>query len=177
MPYAVNGQISQAPLEGGIPIYDEQYQEALAGVLKGWVVSIDGGFSVAAPVEPEPEPTPEPTLDELASSAMSRINGAYQAEMNEILRAYPEAETLTWDKQEQEARKWSADNTAATPLLDAIAQGRGMDKTELVSRVIAKADAWIAASGLATGKRQALEDEITAALAADDRAAIEAIKW
>src|SRR5699024_8211466 len=114
---------------------------------------------------------PETPIDDLAASAMSRINAGYQAEMSEILRAYPNAETLTWDKQEEEARKWIADNTAATPLLDAIAQGRSMDKAELVSRVIAKADAWIAASGLATGKRQALEDEISAALATDDRAA------
>lgn len=133
-------------------------------------------LGIEPPEDALTEAPPAP-IDKIAASAINRINADYQAEMSEILRAYPEAETLTWDKQEEEARKWSADNTAATPLLDAIAQGRSMDKAELVSRVLAKADAWIAASGLATGKRQALEDEISASLAAEDREAIETIKW
>lgn len=30
MPYAASGQISQSPIEGGIEITAEQYQEALA---------------------------------------------------------------------------------------------------------------------------------------------------
>lgn len=118
-----------------------------------------------------------PAISDLASLAMARINSDYQAEMNEILRDYPEAETLTWDKQEEEARRWAADSSASTPLLDAIAQGRDMDKDELVSRVLAKADAWIAASGLSTGKRQALEDEINEAIKSEDREKLEVIAW
>ena len=64
MPYAANGQISQSPIEGGIEITAEQYQEALAGILRGEVVSIDGGFSVAPKPEPEPQPEPEPLTPE-----------------------------------------------------------------------------------------------------------------
>lgn len=74
MPYAANGEISQAPIEGGIPISDEQYQEALAGVLKGWVVSIDGGFSVEPPAEePAPEPEPDPTPEEALAMERARM--------------------------------------------------------------------------------------------------------
>lgn len=65
MPYAADNQISQSPIPGGIEITQEQYAEALAGMLEGKVVSIDDGFSVAFPPEPEPEPEPEPTTDEL----------------------------------------------------------------------------------------------------------------
>lgn len=59
MPYAKNGQISTEPIEGGIEITAEQYDEALAGMLAGRVVSVDEGFAVIDPPEPEPqEPTP-----------------------------------------------------------------------------------------------------------------------
>src|SRR5690606_32701440 len=63
MPYAANGIISRSPIEGGIEITEDQYQQALEGMLEGKVVSIDGGFSVdfpPAPVDPDPVPEPEP---------------------------------------------------------------------------------------------------------------------
>jgi len=120
------------------------------------------------------ERDPAEVLEEQRAAAMMRVNSGYEAEMNEILRQYPQAETLTWDKQEREARAWSADDTALTPYVDAIAEGRDMDKAELVTRIVAKADAWIQASGLATGKRQALEDQISAA---DSVESLNAIAW
>lgn len=72
MPYAHNGQISQAPIEGGIEISEQQYQEALAGMLDGKEVTIDGGFLVDFP--PEPEPTPE-DAGPLVPSQVSRAQG------------------------------------------------------------------------------------------------------
>lgn len=120
-----------------------------------------------------PEPAP-PTLEEAKAEKVMDINMAYESELSSILDKYPDVETKTWDKQESEARAWLADNSADTPLLDALAQGRQMDMAELVSRVIAKADAWVALSGAATGKRQRLEDEIEAATTVED---VDAIVW
>jgi hypothetical protein len=64
MPYASNGKISSAPIEGGIEISPEQYRQALAAMLEGKEVSIEDGQMVLRdppkPKEPEPEPTPEP---------------------------------------------------------------------------------------------------------------------
>ncbi|MCG7598901.1 hypothetical protein MHM84_03820 [Halomonas sp. McH1-25] len=111
-------------------------------------------------------------LEQAKADATVRINAGLSAEMHAILADYPDAETKTWDKQESEARAYQADATASTPLIDAIATARSMDKTELVSRIIAKADAWIAASGAATGKRQKLEDQIAAATTIDEANAI-----
>lgn len=73
MPYAHDGQISQSPIDGGIEITQEQYQEALAGMLIGKVVTIEGGFAVVDPPEvsepvPEPEPIPEPAHKTVFSS-------------------------------------------------------------------------------------------------------------
>lgn len=113
-------------------------------------------------------------LEQRRADKLQEINDAYQTELDAILNDYPNAETKTWDKQESEARAWDADNTSPTPLLDAVADGRNMDKAELVQRVLAKADAWIALSGKATGKRQRLEDEISSAATLD---ALDAIQW
>ncbi len=61
MPYAAEGQISQAPIEGGIEITDAQYADGLAGMVAGQLVTIKGGFAVIDPPEPEyPDPIPEP---------------------------------------------------------------------------------------------------------------------
>ncbi|WP_404463101.1 hypothetical protein LG331_09995 [Vreelandella aquamarina] len=121
-----------------------------------------------------PAKTPAELLAEAQAAKLAEINDAYQSELDAVLNEYPNAETKTWDKQEAEARAWDADNEAPTPLLDAVAAGRNMDKAELVQRVLAKADAWIALSGQATGKRQSLEDEISKAKTLD---ALDAIYW
>jgi len=123
---------------------------------------------------PVVERDPAEVLEEQKLAAAKRVNSGYQAELNAILSDYPDAETKTWDKQEAEARAYQADSAAPTPLIDAIATARDMDKAELVQRVIAKADAWIALSGAATGKRQALEDAIAEA---ETLQVVEGIRW
>ena len=132
----------------------------------GWIY--DGG-EFSAP--------PETPIAETADQAIARINAGYQAQMGKILNEYPQAETLTFDKQEREARQWQADNSVATPYIDAMLAERPLDKVELVARILNKADAFTTASGMATGKRQRLEDEIKTALVAEDRAALESITW
>ena len=96
------------------------------------------------------------------NNQLALINQHCQNELNVLTNTYPSGEVSTFDKQETEARAYLADNAAATPLLDALAFGRGIDKTELIDRVIAKADVFSAASGAIIGKRQKLEDELNA---------------
>lgn len=102
-------------------------------------------------------------LDNAKAEKLAEINEGYEAVVRQLMPTYPDSERLTFDKQESEARAWQADNGAATPLLDALAAGRQMDKAELVQRVIAKADAFSAATGMLTGQRQRLEDALDAA--------------
>mgnify|MGYP001157020053 CR=1 FL=1 len=87
------------------------------------------------------------------------------------------AETLTFDKQEREARQWQTDNSVTTPYIDAMLAERPLEKAELVGRILAKADAFTMASGMATGKRQRLEDELKAAVAVNNQRTIEKLKW
>lgn len=66
MPYAANGQIATDKFEGSIKITTTQYEEALEGMCNGLIVTIDGGFKVSAPAEPEPPELTPPTPEELA---------------------------------------------------------------------------------------------------------------
>lgn len=121
-------------------------------------------------------------LEDVADAAMDRINAGYTRTMATILVEYPDAETLSFDKQEREARNWSewqesGGTEPATPYLDAMLAERPIGKAELAGRIITKADAFVAAHGNATGRRQRLEDEIKAARQAEDRDALEAIDW
>ncbi len=116
---------------------------------------------------------PEPhKLDELKAIKLNEINILYQQSIATLTPTYPDDERLTFDKQEQEARAWLADNSTSTPFIDALAAGRQMNKAELVGRIIAKADAFAIASGLLTGQRQRYEDMLDAASTADAVAAI-----
>lgn len=116
---------------------------------------------------------PEPhKLDELKAIKLNEINILYQQSIATLTPTYPDDERLTFDKQEQEARAWLADNSTSTPFIDALATGRQMDKAELVSRIIAKADAFALTSGSLTGQRQRYEDLLDVAETADAVAAI-----
>ena len=115
---------------------------------------------------------PEPELPGLKAIKLNEINALYQQAIATLTPTYPDDERLTFDKQEQEARAWLADNSTPTPFVDALAAGRQMDKAELVSRIIAKADAFALASGSLTGQRQRYEDMLDAAETAEDVAAI-----
>lgn len=57
MAWGISGQISREPIEGGIEISDEQYADALAGMLDGKVIAVvDGVLSIEEPALPEPSP-------------------------------------------------------------------------------------------------------------------------
>lgn len=111
-------------------------------------------------------------MDELKAAKLNEINTAYQQAIADFMPIYPDGERLTFDKQEQEARAWLADNSTPTPFVDALAAGRQMDKAELVSRIISKANAFAVASGLLTGQRQRYEDMLDVASTVEDVAAV-----
>lgn len=115
---------------------------------------------------------PEKPFSQLKIEKLNEINAAYQQAIATLTPTYPDDERLTFDKQEQEARAWQADNSTSTPFVDALASGRQMDKAELVSRIIAKADAFAIASGSLTGQRQRYEDLLDAAETAEEVEAI-----
>lgn len=126
---------------------------------------------VLTPVTRTPEEEAE-RLKAIKANKLAEINNAYQQAIATLTPTYPDDERLTFDKQEAEASAWLADNSTPTPFVDALASGRQMEKAELVSRIIAKADAFALASGSLTGQRQRYEDMLDVAETAEAVAAI-----
>lgn len=112
------------------------------------------------------------TLEELKAAKLTEINTGCQRMLDRLTATYPAAELLTFDKQEAEARALLADPEAATPFLTPLAAARGLETAELARKVIAKADAFTAASGHVIGLRQKDEDRLKAAQSVEDVAAI-----
>lgn len=91
----------------------------------------------------------------------AEINEGCEAALAALTATYPDRELLTFDKQEAEARAYLSDpSSATTPILTAIAQGRGIPVDELAQKIIAKADAFALASGALIGQRQWYEDAL-----------------
>jgi len=59
MPYAADDQISTDPIEGGIEITQQQYQDALAAMLNGKEVVVENGQMVLRDPPPQEETQPE----------------------------------------------------------------------------------------------------------------------
>lgn len=109
-------------------------------------------------------PFQAPAIDQLIANKLASIASSCEAEMIALTGGYPDAEILSWSKQEMEARAYMLDNAASTPLIDALATARGIAKLDLAERIIAKADAFASYSGALIGKRQGLEDQLQALL-------------
>lgn len=107
------------------------------------------------------------------AAKLATANAQCDTRINAMTASYPATELLTFGKQEMEARAFIADALAATPLLNALSSKRGVAKTELANRIIAKADAFAAYTGAVVGRRQALEDALAAAKTQADLDAID----
>ncbi len=103
---------------------------------------------------------PEEKSQAAKDAKLAEINAAADRAMTLLTATYPEAELLTFDKQESEARAYFADPTVPTPPLSALAQARGVELPERARRGLVKADAFAVASGYIIGQRQALEDRL-----------------
>ena len=140
-----------------VEITEAEHAALLEGQAQGKrIVADENGY----PVLQDP---PALTLDEAKQVKLAEINAVCDAEIGAIKATYPDTEVMSWDKQEREARALVLDATADTPLIDAIASARGIDRVELANRIIAHADQFATASGASLGKRQKLKDEINAA--------------
>lgn len=154
--------------DGALEVSDELFFQTINETDGVWVL-VEGSvvkFPFAAP-----------TLAELKKSQLTEINDEFKKAMQPIIDGIPDIELKSWQKQEDEARSYIADHLAHTPLIDSIASGRSVDKAELVTRIIAKADLFAGISGTLIGRRQALEDELNAFPESATPEDIAAITW
>nr|WP_155419477.1 hypothetical protein [Chromobacterium subtsugae] len=143
-----------------------------------WASQAQGDMMVRAGAV-QPYLAPQTTPEQLRAVQHAALRADCDQELAALRQSYPEREADSWPQQEREARDLAANPMAPTPLLNAIAQARGLAVAELASRVRAKADAYAAAAGKIIGRKQALIDQLDAVdLAAPDPAArLSAIHW
>jgi hypothetical protein len=71
-------------------------------------------------------------------------------------------EVATWEEQKREALAYTADNTASTPMLDILSAGRGIEKSELVTKVLANVESYKTILANLLLEQQLLEDRVRA---------------
>ena len=149
------------------PLEPEAYEEEVAPYVALWQAEKARREKAAAEAAEKYN-----SLANTKARKIAEINADCDAALAALTASYPSSELLTFDKQEAEARALLADPGAATPFLTPLAAARGMTVEELAQKVIAKADAFTAASGYVIGLRQKDEDRLKAAQTVEDVAAI-----
>lgn len=101
-------------------------------------------------------------IKQIAVESQACINAAAAVDL------VPEFERASWPKQAEEARAWSVDKSAATPMLDGIAASRGVPADELKAAALRKTIAYEKLVAHFGGQRQALQKKIEAAKTQDE---------
>jgi hypothetical protein len=156
MPYAAENQISMSPIEVGIEITQEQYQEALAGIMSGQIVTVAGGFAVIDRPEPEPEPepelTPEEQLAQAKQAATQKVLGCINAFLNRFTDGVPSAEVASWATKAVEAEKVLSGGTSA--MIEAEAVVLGISEQALSENIQSNASAYAVIVSQVSGLRR-----------------------
>lgn len=163
-------------------------------LVRVWSVPVDyreDGLFVAVILPGEPDEVPACALGDTvylgelkyAAADSHKLEAAKVAKLVELsagcelalaalTSTYPPGELQSWPQQVQEASGLQLDPKAATPLLSAIAEVRGLTVEDLADRVQSKAVGYAAYSGAIIGKRQAAEDLLDKAESLEEVAGI-----
>jgi len=104
------------------------------------------------------EPAPILTLDEQKLEKIKQLQDKYQQEYDDYLDQYPKREVDSFSIKQAEALAYNLDNTAPTPIIDAIVAGSTSTKADYVASVIAK----VTALATQEGEMVAIRDSIKA---------------
>ena len=119
---------------------------------------------------------PQPTFEELVAAKRAEIWGAGDAILATVKENFTQAEIESWSKQEQGAKDIQAGdtNTEAAQFVAAIAQGRGINVSVLVTKILMNVESYGVLSAAVIGEQQRLDDLIKIATTQAD---LEAIVW
>ncbi len=107
-------------------------------------------------------------LARLAAHVTTKLNEKFESESVVVRNGYTESAVATFDQQKEEAVSYTSDSSASTPMLDALASTRGIDKDILVERILDKAGLYSSTMGLLLGMSQKIEDMIDVAVDDED---------
>lgn len=116
----------------------------------------------------EGHPNPQSIIDQYnpwpteKPKRQREIDELFTADTATLMAAYPDFESVTWARQEKEARAFLADNSAVTPMLSIIATVSGQSVADLAAKVVQNADNFHAAIAVMIGKRYKARAQIDA---------------
>jgi hypothetical protein len=70
------------------------------------------------------------------------IADRFSEKMKNLIVDASDLETATWEEQKREALLYQSDNTVSTPLIDILAAGRGIDKSDLVTKILTNVESY-----------------------------------
>jgi hypothetical protein len=91
------------------------------------------------------------------------VNQAFNRAAEALTAGYPAAEIDTWHDQKIEALAWHANNSVATPYIDALASYRGIPRLLYLEKTVAKVLAFTEKAQRLVGTRQKYADQIALA--------------
>ena len=109
------------------------------------------------------------TIGAVKKDKIAKIRHHFDNVINGIKSDAATYEVATWDTQRIEYAAWVSDKAASTPYVDALAQGRGIERDVLMGKIGAKV------AGMATlqGMQHALEERVEKATTVEEVDAIE----
>lgn len=91
-----------------------------------------------------------------------------------LANPYSAEERETWITQQREAEAWLLDNSAPTPMLDAMATNRGITKAVLVGKIMENVGLFRTVAGSILGEQQRLLDLVYGTASFDS---MQAVSW
>jgi hypothetical protein len=155
-----------------VELSETEYRELIEGQAMG------GRISSSVGGRPFIVPASMTILEQhIAKEHTLRAEGSLR--LSALAAPYLPAERETWATQQSEARAWSLDPAASTPMLSAMALARGISLSDLAGKVLENVALFEAASGAILGQQQALLDTLAAVdpTAPDAATRIAAITW
>ena len=138
------------PVEYDYPYYNRKYY----GIAPKKLVLQDGRYI-------QKFNTVELDLEICKKNKLEEINTAYTGKAELAKVGTPNDEVLTWDIQKLECEAYAKDNSSPTPSIDILATYRGLERTELINKVLTKVEQYKQYIFALTGLRQKYEDMIT----------------
>jgi hypothetical protein len=100
---------------------------------------------------------------------LKEVRKKYQNLIDKQKSNYADYEIDSFVDQRREWTAWSADDTTPTPIVDALAAGRGIDRLDLLAKIGNN----VVAIAMMQGQQNALEDKIKACTTLEELEAIE----
>ncbi len=105
-------------------------------------------------------PVVQMAAEETAARTAAKAEAEFRAAIASIKSGYTDDERETWDQQKSEAQALVLDESAATPMIDGMAEERGVARRDIAERILAKADVYDRAAGRALGRMQRIKDDL-----------------